>query len=354
MDGSNPMGSLAEPASVAPLTPADRADWAAFLDAHPEGTPFHSLAWCDAVRESLGHDTPSLIARRGGAVVGILPLVHVKTRLFGNNLVSTGFAVGGGILADDDAAAKALADAATDLAAERRVDCLELRSASARFDGWPTKSETYAGYSAPLLADADERLKAVPRKKRADIRKGIAADFTVDTGATPATFHDLYARNLHALGTPILPRHWYGALKRHFGDACEISAVIIGDRPVVSLLSFYWGDTVYPYYVGALPEARRLHAFDYVYWSLMERAAERGIARFDFGRSKIGTGAADYKKHWGFEGVPLEYQYRLIGASEMPDVNPNNPKYARFVKWWKRMPLGATKLAGPFLARQLG
>ena len=85
----------------------------------------------------------------------------------------------------------------------------------------------------------------------------------------------------------------------------------------------------------------------------MERAVARGCTKFDFGRSKIGTGAADYKKHWGFEGVPLEYQFHLFGDNAMPDVNPNNPKYARFVKIWKKLPFGATKILGPILARQL-
>ena len=264
------------------------------------------------------------------------------------------FSVGGGILADDDDAAGALADEAVQMAAARRVDCLELRSETAQFASWPTKSKTYAGHVGRIDPDPETRLAAIPRKKRADVRKGIKAGFTVDTDTTVDVFHDLYARNLHALGTPILPKKWYTALKDQFGDSCEISSVVVEGKPVVALLSFYFKDTIYPYYVGALPEARSLHAFDYVYWSLMQRAAERGFKRFDFGRSKIGTGAADYKKHWGFEGVPLEYQFHLIGDSQMPDVNPNNPKYARFVKAWKKLPFGVTKLVGPYLARQLG
>jgi len=86
----------------------------------------------------------------------------------------------------------------------------------------------------------------------------------------------------------------------------------------------------------------------------MERAGERGMDSFDFGRSKVGTGSADYKRHWGFEATPLAYQYHLVGADAMPDVNPNNPKYARFVATWKKLPFGVTKRVGPFLARQLG
>ena len=355
MDGSTAFLSVATAATTVELLDnAARADWAAYVLVHPNGSPFHDLAWRDAVVGVLGYDAPYLIARREGQVVGILPLIHLKTRLFGNAMVSTAFSVGGGILADDDDAAGALADEAVRIAKARRADCVELRSETARFASWPTKSKTYAGHVARIDPDPETRLAAIPRKKRADVRKGIKAGFTVDTDTTVDVFHDLYARNLHALGTPILPKKWYAALKEQFGDSCEISSVVVQGKPVVGLMSFFYKDTIYPYYVGALPEARRLHAFDYVYWSLMQRAAERGYKRFDFGRSKIGTGAADYKKHWGFEGVPLAYQFHLVGESKMPDVNPNNPKYARFVKAWKKLPFGVTKLVGPYLARQLG
>jgi FemAB-related protein (PEP-CTERM system-associated) len=353
MDGSTIFPTL-ETLAVSRLEPSDEQAWRDFLATRPDATPFHTLEWRDAVRAGLGYDTPYLIAKAGGEVAGILPLVHVKTPLFGNNLVSTGFSVGGGVMARNGEVAEALAAAAIRLGRERKVDCLELRGEAATFDGWATKSETYAGFRAPLAATSDDRLKAIPRKKRADVRKGIKSDLTIDTDAPVTVFHDLYARNLHALGTPILPLKWYAALKSAFGDACEVSTVNGPDGPVVSLMTFWWGDTVYPYYVGALAEARKLHAFDHVYWELMERAGERGIATFDFGRSKYGTGSFDYKKYWGFEPQALHYQYHLIGASKMPDVNPNNPKYARFVSTWQKLPFGVTKRVGPFLARQLG
>ena len=354
MDGSAALNdAMTMPVNVAPLERNAHAAWDDYVCDHAHGSPFHLTAWRKAVTSALNYDAPYLIARRAEQIVGVLPVVHAKTRLFGNNMISTGFSVGGGILADDDEVADALSREAISLAGDRKVDSLELRSEKARFEGWPTKAETYASYVAPMAADADERLKAIPRKKRADVRKGIKAELPVNAEASVDTFFELYAQNLHALGTPIMPKKWYAALKDAFGEACEIATVEGPDGPVVGLLSFYHKDTVYPYYVGANAEARRLHAFDHVYWTLMERAVARGCTKFDFGRSKIGTGAADYKKHWGFEGVPLEYQFHLFGDNAMPDVNPNNPKYARFVKIWKKLPFGATKVLGPILARQL-
>ena len=115
-----------------------------------------------------------------------------------------------------------------------------------------------------------------------------------------------------------------------------------------------FGGAVSPYFAGGLPEARGLHAYDYLYWSLMERGARRGAARFDFGRSKRGTGAFDYKTHWGFEPEPLSYQFHLVKRSDLPNVNPLNPKYRLMVETWKRLPLPVANRLGPLIARQLG
>jgi hypothetical protein len=91
-----------------------------------------------------------------------------------------------------------------------------------------------------------------------------------------------------------------------------------------------------------------------MYWQVMERARERGLQLFDFGRSKRDTGAFDFKSHWGFEPEPLCYEYFLVKAREMPNLSPTNAKYGRMIRTWQRLPLGLTQRLGPFLARHLG
>ncbi len=124
--------------------------------------------------------------------------------------------------------------------------------------------------------------------------------------------------------------------------------------PVASVMSFYFRDEVLPYYGGGTGEARRHAANDFLYWDLMRRACERGIRVFDFGRSKRDVGSFRFKKHWGFEPEPLAYEIRLVRATDVPDVNPLNPKYRMFVESWKRLPLPLSRLLGPPLARNLG
>ena len=156
------------------------------------------------------------------------------------------------------------------------------------------------------------------------------------------------------LGTPVFAKKLVKALVAEFHENLEITVVRSRTQPVAAVLSFYYGDAVLPYYGGAGEEARGLHAYDLMYWSLMRRAVERGATTFDFGRSKFGTGAFSYKTYWGFEATALRYQYKLIGASDLPNVNPNNPKFSRMTKIWRRLPLPLANFIGPFVARNLG
>lgn len=330
------------------------AGWDHFAETHAEATFFHRAGWRRVVARGYTQPAHYLLARLGREVRGILPLVEVRSRLFGHALISTGFSVYGGIVADDPEVGERLAAAAAQLAQTLGVDYVELRSGEPVLEGWTAKSGVYATFIRDLPADPEANLKAIPRKKRADLRKALKGDLEVTVGADVDLFHRLHAVSMRNLGTPVFPRALFEALVAEFAEAVEISAVTRGDTALAALVTFYDKDTVLPYYVGAVPAARPAHAYDLIYWSLMRRASERGITRFDFGRSKAGTGAYDYKCFWGFEPIPLSYQYKLIHGRDVPNLNPLNPRYRMMVECWRRLPLPIANTVGPWIARQLG
>ena len=340
---------------VRPLRDQDEQSWEDFVARTHGASFFHRPGWNRAVARACGHDTLNLGAWRDGRLIGILPLTHIRSRLFGDALVSVGFGVYGGIVTEDDEAAHALAFAAARAGDRVRVGHIELRHEGPSSLAWHVRSDLYATFRRKISALDEANLKAIPRKKRADLRKAIDNPrLRIDAESDLKTFFRIYAESVRDLGTPVFPRELFAAIKSEFGALVEISAAIGPDGPVAAVMSFYFKDKVLPYFGGATPAARPLHAYDLLYWELMRRAAARGCRIYDFGRSKRGTGSFDYKAFWGFEPEPLHYQYLPVGRAGIPEINPLNPKYRLMVQTWKRLPIPLANALGPVIARQLG
>ncbi|MGB5834338.1 MAG: FemAB family XrtA/PEP-CTERM system-associated protein [Thiohalocapsa sp.] len=331
----------------------DSAPWDAFVKEYPGATFFHLSGWRDAIEKGLRQRPRYLIARRDGQIEGVLPIAEVKSRLFGHSLVSTPGCVYGGVLASDDDVRLTLTDFACDLARRLEVDALELRHLKAVQSEWPTK-DLYFTFRKPIVDDDEANMKAIPRKQRAMVRKGIKAGLESEITEDVYRFYKIYSESVRNLGTPVFPRRYFDVLARVFGDACEMSVIRHRGNDIAAVMSFYHRTEVLPYYGGSRPAARSLCGNDYMYWDLMSRAARRGVRLFDYGRSKQGTGSFNFKKNWGFNPQPLYYQYYLVGSNRLPDVNPNNPKYRYFIEAWKRLPLPLANTFGPILARHLG
>ena len=339
---------------VTVFRPDDRGDWDAFVAAHPQGTFCHTSGWYDAVAEGLRHRPHFLMARRGRQVEAVLPLAEVKSRLFGHTLISTPGCVYGGVLASSEEAREKITDHACELAQALGVGALELRNQQPAQSDWPIKDQLYVTFRKAISDDDEANLNAIPRKQRAMVRKGIKVGLAAEQTLDLDRFYAIYAESVRNLGTPVFPRRYFEVLHRVFGDLCELSIVTHGGADIAGVMSFFFRDTVLPYYGGSRPAARSLYGNDFMYWDLMCRAARRGIRVFDYGRSKRGTGAFSFKKNWGFEPQALHYQYFLVKSRTVPDVNPNNPKYKYFIAAWKRLPLPVANRIGPALARNLG
>jgi FemAB-related protein (PEP-CTERM system-associated) len=343
-----------------PLDDAGVAAWDAFVAAHPDGTFFHRAAWRGVVEGAFGHRTHYLLAERDGAVVGVLPLGHVRSRLFGSSLVSVPFCVYGGPLAADRASFEALVRHAAALMRPLGVPTLELRFLRPPPEDWldaaewPARNDLYVTFRKPIAADDATNLKAIPRKQRAMVRKGIERGLLSTADQDVDLLHRIYAESVRNLGTPTFPRRYFRLLAETFRDCMDVVTVRDGTTAVASVMNFYWRDEVLPYYGGGTPAARACHANDFMYWEVMRRAAARGCRRFDFGRSKLGTGAFAFKKNWGFAPAPLCYRFHLAPGAGIPDHNPLNPKYRLLIAAWKRLPLPLANLLGPPIVRGLG
>jgi FemAB-related protein (PEP-CTERM system-associated) len=329
-----------------------------FVAEHPDGTPFHRPAWLQAVATGTGNHALALIEECGDELSAYLPLLETHSPLFGRMLVSSGFGVEGGLLAQPGAGNQLIA-AAEELALRRSCTTIELRGGALPTSraGWQIRHDSHCGFVRPLAADDEAQLLAVPRKQRAEVRKGLANDLTVRIGSSAqdrAAHYAVYAESVRNLGTPVFPRSLFDAVLNAFGDAADILTVSDGDQPVASVLSLYHAGAVMPYWGGGTREARRLRANDVMYYELMLHARRRGCDRFDFGRSKTGSGAHDFKKNWGFDPQPLGYASWTAPGHDARDADPTSPKHAARIALWRKLPLAISNRLGPLIARGLG
>lgn len=373
---------------IRPASPRDEAAWEAFVQECPSATFFHRFPWRRVLQRAFGHRPHFLLAERlhstdvngPATVVGVLPLAEVRSVLFGHKLSALPFCVYGGIAAVSDEAAAALRQAAVDLAEQLQVDALELRNLECSHSGWPTKSLYYT-FRKPIAADNTANLKAIPNRQRAMLRKGLGEGLYGEEVTGTDRLYRVYAESVRNLGTPVFNKTYLNILREEFREDCRVLMIrqsldrrapedgkptdagllnpvdraAGGGEDVAGVMSFYFRGEVLPYYGGSIGRARDIKGCNhFMYWELMRRSASEGLTSFDFGRSKDGTGPFTFKKNFGFEPQSLPYEYYLVKSDEMPDLNPNNPKFRILVNTWQKLPLPLANLLGPPLARSLG
>ena len=340
---------------IAQISPADSSAQDAFVGAHPDGTPFHGSGWSALVEKTMGVGNQTLIAYRDGAVVGVLPLGLVSAALGGRRLVSSAYGVYGGAIAEDQETATALDRAARGLAKALKVRSLEFRYLRKPATDDLTDVDLYQTFRKALPETVDEVLGMIPRKARAEVRKARDRHgMTMTENADLLDdFYHLYCMNKRGLGSPLFRRSYFKTLLDIFGERALLHAVRHEDRTVGAVVSLVQGDTIYPYYSGALPEAGRLGVNNAMYGFLMEDAVERGFGLFDFGRSRVSTGPAAFKRNMGFEATPLTYQFYLPQGGEPPNLNPSNPKTAIPQKILSSLPMWMAQAVGPTLMRHV-
>ena len=352
-DNPNQDTSQISELSVHQLQTEDVQKWDEFVLSCPDATFFHRAGWQKVINQAMGHKTYFLYVTIKGNIQGVLPLAEINSYLFGHSLSSLPFCVYGGIVATSEQARLALDQAAQTLASQLGVDYLEYRNLESRHQDWPTK-DLYVTFRKEIHSETEQNMKAIPRKQRAMVRKGIKAGLQSVIDQDTERFYTAYSTSVHRLGTPVFSKEYFRVLKQVFPDDCELLTITKNGRTISSVMSFYFRDEVLPYYGGGTSEARYLASNDFMYWELMRRACEKGYKVFDFGRSKRNTGSFDFKKNWGFEPQQLYYEYHLYQSNKIPDHNPLNPKYQIFIKTWQKLPLTVANLIGPYIVRNLG
>ncbi len=354
-----------EPGDITVRPAGDAAAWDAYVERHPEASAYHRFGWRDVMARAFGHESRYLIAERGYGhepaaaqgtreIVGVLPLVIFRSRLFGRYVVSLPFVNYGGIVADTPEAERALVDAAI---AETRAAggaYLELRHTRQQFAQLQAKRHK-VGMEVALQSTEEGQWQAIDRKVRNQVRKGQKSGLRTAIGGAELVgdFYGVFSVNMRDLGTPVYSRRWFEGILEAFADGSRVFVVYSGERPVAGALVLWHGTTIEVPWASALRESNPMCANVLMYWEMLRFAVERGFQRFDLGRSTPGEGTFHFKKQWGAEPRELVWEYWTRDGARMPDLSVKNPKFQRAIAVWQRLPVGLTRVLGPPIVRHI-
>jgi serine/alanine adding enzyme len=332
--------------------PAFESEWDNFAASQNGYTHFHRLRWRKVIERVFGHECISLVARDDERkLVGILPLVHVRSVVFGNYLVSMPFVNYGGPVGSE-AAVKALVAEAVRVAKRRRVKLLELRS-SIPLDTELDPSHRKITVLLDLPAKSEELFKQFTPKLRSQIRRPQKEGVTVRFGRDQLEpFFSVFARNMRDLGTPTQSLAFFEEIANQFPDDFWIGCAYLDGEPIAGGCGFRFGNQFEMTWASSLREHSRIAANMIVYWAFMERAISDGATLFNFGRCTPGTGSHRFKLQWGgFEQTLWWYGYAAGNGVTTP--SPKDARYRWGTRIWRKLPPSVATRLGPSIVRYI-
>jgi FemAB-related protein (PEP-CTERM system-associated) len=335
-------------------TADEKIEWDEYVANSELATAYHLYGWKNVIEKSFGHKTFYLMAKDGGKIRGVLPLVFMKSRMFGTFLCSLPFLNYGGISADNDKITLLLFEKAVDIAKKESVRHIEFRHVQKRGLDLPSKVHKVT-MILNLPPNSENLWKKFRSEIRNRIRKAEKAGLKINKGDITHLddFYRVFAINMRDLGTPVYSKTFFKNMLEEFPDSVRIFSVLLKHEVIGAGILVFFKDTLEMPWVSSMRKYFKLAPNNLLYWEAIKYACEKGLKYFDFGRSSWNSGTFTFKKRWGAQPKQLHWQYWLRQGSELPEVNPDNPKYGTAIKIWQKLPVPITKLIGPRIVKYI-
>jgi serine/alanine adding enzyme len=325
-----------------------------FVEAAAEARLCHTPAWTSMVERVFGHKGYYLVAHENDVVCGVLPLSHVRSRLFGNRLVSQPFSDYGGPVAIDPSAKEALYDRTVEIARQCHCDSIEFRNTVPLPHELHERTDKIS-MCLPLTPDPQEVWKGLRHKTRNRVSKAEREGITVTSGGPELLeeFYRVWTIRMRDLGTPCYPRKLFTGIMEAFPGQAQIFLAQIRGVTCAVLFAYTYKGWVQCSWGAALREYDGAGPNYILNWAAIQYYCARNMKWFDFGRSTIGSGQHTFKERWGAKPIDLHWQYWTPPGRHLHLVKPNDPRYARKTEMWKRLPLAMTRVIGPRISCSL-
>ncbi len=360
-------------------------------------------AWRQIIKSTYGHHTYQLTAaitegpqakftisnldhrldgaaRNGGEkgtrIAGILPLVHLKSLLFGNDLISMPFFDSGGISADDPDAERALLSEAVRLGRSLKAKTIQLRQtvpllslpeqggikSNQVVDSWLSdlgcavqKRLDKARMLLELPESSEALMGRFKSKLRSQIRKPIKEGLEAKIGGLELLddFYRVFSINMRDLGSPVHSKRFLLNVLEGFPNTSRICMVFDKGLPLACSIIIGFNHVLYNPWASSLREYSRLSPNMLLYWTMLQYACDNGYKYFDFGRSSIEESTYKFKEQWGAQPNLLHWYYISLDGFQSA-INEEKSKFDLAITIWQKLPVHLTQVLGPTIRKHIG
>lgn len=332
----------------------DAEAWDTFVKAHPDSSFYQLFGWKNINQEHFGHESYYIKTIDDNNITGVLPVIYIKSKIFGRIFCSMPFVNFGGICSSSKISRQSLLDECIKLTKQNNARYLEIRSTS-RIDSNMPISTDKVSMTINLQPESSVIWDAFSSKHRTNIRRAYKNGLSVKCGGREMVdiFYSILSRSWKALGTPIYSKSYFHRIFDEFDRELKIFVCYHHDQPIAVAFNGHFRDTVEGMWAGVLPEARKLQSSYVLYWEMIKNACDSGYKEFHLGRSSVESGGEQFKKKWNAELKQLYWNYYLHDQKELPQLNVKNPKFDLAIKLWRKLPLMLTTTIGPLIAKNI-
>ncbi|MCX5680465.1 MAG: FemAB family PEP-CTERM system-associated protein [Candidatus Omnitrophica bacterium] len=332
----------------------NQKEWMEYVNSKPHAHFYYDYRWKKALEDSFGHQCFYLMAKEGGKVSGVLPLIFIRNRIIASSLVSIPFLNYGGILADDKVTELFLLNKAISILKEVKGVYIEIRGLE-KLDLPMITREHKVTMRLKLAADMNAGWQELDAKLRNQIRKAEKSGLTFKVGKAELLdgFYRVFCRNMRDLGTPVIGENLFKNILKYFPEETNIFIVEQKGKTVASSFTLTHKDAIEIPWASSIKNFNKLCPNEFMYWEVIKYAILKGLKNFDLGRCTKDSGTYRFKKQWAAAAKPLYWQYWVEEERYLPTDKPKESRFAPLIFLWRRLPLFVTNTLGPVIAKNI-
>jgi hypothetical protein len=344
------------PVSLRIVNPLQDPEWDRRVSRHRDACFFHGAAWAEVLQASYRQTPLYCVAEKQGEVVGLLPVVEVRSALTGCRGVSLAFADLCPPLCWDPQTFDVLLQQALACGASRGWTYFEGRGGLEWLEQVPSWARFYE-HTLDLTIGEEQLWKSFEGRARNAMRKAESSGVQVEIGQSAQILREFY--QLHCLtrrkhGVPPQPLVFFNNIRSCIlaRDQGIVAVARLDGAPVAAAVFFHLaGRVIYKFSASNLA-AQHLRPNNLVMWEAIRWYTRAGAREMHFGRTSLkNEGLRRYKR--GFNTLEEELRYYRFDLRQRKFLAGEE----RAPGWQNRvcslLPLRVLRLAGAILYKHM-